>query len=211
MKINEITDNPKADDAEIDALVKTIRTECSQFIPYVVEARYALYRGLQVGTKWHSFVTKQRQIPLAFVGKSISRYGSGVSPTEKEFDNLLLNAGFTALRSNSIYTTGDQHVAEGYGEMYEILPKNGFTYTWAPGAGKDNLYVVETIGAILKSGNTDPENVRKYLSDTNLAQAIKQGTEIYIHGEYYAFSRWKMRRVLDKLWNEEFHPGRVIQ
>lgn len=45
-------------------------------------------------------------------------------------DGWLNEHGFTALRSNSTFTSTDDKITRAYGHQYLIFPSNGFAYTW---------------------------------------------------------------------------------
>jgi len=72
---------------------------------------------------------------LVFVGQS--RTDGSRRPVDvpidiqRAFDKKLSAAGFTALRSNSIFCSSSIAVAENYGVPYVIFPINGFTYAWS--------------------------------------------------------------------------------
>lgn len=46
------------------------------------------------------------------------------------FDQCLKKLGHTALRSNSIFATSKTYHAEKYGNVFYIIPENGFSYTF---------------------------------------------------------------------------------
>lgn len=100
-------------------LLNQIQRDCSLYISQAQAAHGWLYRG----------------------SKTFSSVRMGTSPTarpakdsdpqvSKWFDDNLQQAGAVALRSNSIFTTGDSEHAAGYGHLYVVFPKNGSDYTW---------------------------------------------------------------------------------
>lgn len=47
------------------------------------------------------------------------------------YNNALQKAGFTAIRTNSMFCTGRKSIANQYGSVYVIFPIGNFTYTWS--------------------------------------------------------------------------------
>lgn len=47
------------------------------------------------------------------------------------FDRMLAEMGFKALRSNSIFVTGDSDLAMDYGSLYVIIPWDSSDFTWS--------------------------------------------------------------------------------
>lgn len=105
-------------------------------------------------------------------------------------DDKLLKMGFSALRGNSIYCSGDYNTAWIYGDPYYIFPYDGFQFT----------YSTKIIDMVLDAGDyfkgEDIEDfekmapaafVKKFgLKNKNLQQGIESNNEIYIHGKYIA-------------------------
>lgn len=111
---------PKTNTA-LDKLVKAIAKECSQALGEYRKTKLILLRGVQNGAS------------TAFMGRSrIDRESKDSSQRLQEiYDTALKSKGFKALRGNSIFTTTDEGFAQGYGSLYYIFPKNGFSYTWS--------------------------------------------------------------------------------
>jgi hypothetical protein len=99
----------------------TFLANCSESIAAMREAKSFLYRGTYGA---HDiFLGRPRE----------NRKTTDTSPTlQKEWDKIYTSAGFTALRSNSIFCSADIHVADSYGHSYIIFPINGFSFTWSP-------------------------------------------------------------------------------
>ena len=99
-----------------------IEENCGEYLTAVkASGGKILFRGQRVDDK-----------PV-FVGRPESNREPRDSEPElqKEIDGYLRKAGFTALRSNSIFTTSDYKQAKGYGDVYAIFPKNSFSFTWS--------------------------------------------------------------------------------
>jgi hypothetical protein len=100
----------------------TFLTNCSESIAAMREAKSFLYRGIK-STKGDIFLGRPRANRNA-----VDTKGS----IQKEVDKFYTAAGFTALRSNSIFCCGDINTAISYGDPYIIFPINGFAFTWSP-------------------------------------------------------------------------------
>ena len=111
--------------------------------------------------------------------------------THDAADQWFLDNTGIRYRSNSVFCTGDQYVASGYGDTFAIIPVGEFSFcysniigdmTYAVGNLKEDPDTdegVAEIHKILKKG--------KYQQNTNLRSAIKSGSEIMIHCDsYYA-------------------------
>ncbi len=90
------------------------------------------------------------------------------------FDEALKERGFKSLRGNSIFCTGDEDEAEGYGDVYRVYPIGAFTFTWSPEV-KDLIsysnIIYRTFG--LKDANGNP--FTSLNRDANAAQAQEAG------------------------------------
>lgn len=106
-------------------LVQTIQKECSQALKAFKYTHKILFRGLK----------KSKTNTPAYVGRSWNERKTMNSEPEgqKVFDYALQKMGISALRSNSIFTTSDSNQASGYGNLYIIIPKNGFQFSWSLG------------------------------------------------------------------------------
>ena len=104
-------------------LIQTIQKECSQALTAFKSTERILYRGLK----------KSKTNTPAYVGRSWNeRTTLNSDPAgQKLFDYALQKMGISALRSNSIFTTSDSNQAGEYGNLYIIIPKNGFQFSWA--------------------------------------------------------------------------------
>lgn len=118
-----IADNMKKQSTQFGPLVQTIQKECSQVLKSYKYTGKVLFRGLK-NTKSNS---------PAYIGRSWNeRKTLNSSPEgQKLFDYVMEKMGISALRRNSIFTTTDANQAEGYGNLYVIIPKNGFQFSWA--------------------------------------------------------------------------------
>lgn len=111
---------------EDDKLIAYIEKNCSEFLIELEKADSFLYRGFGMRQL-------ERKAPKAFVSSSMVNRPPKDNQVEiqKRYDQNLKMAGFTALRSNSIFCTGDESNAGNYGEVYAIFPINGFSFTWS--------------------------------------------------------------------------------
>jgi hypothetical protein len=121
-------------------LVQTIQKECSQALKAFKSTSKILFRGLK----------KSKTNTPAYVGRSWNERKTMNSEPEgqKIFDYALQKMGISALRSNSIFTTSDSNQAGGYGNLYIIIPKNGFQFSWSVG---DPDMVIDDTRVLYKS------------------------------------------------------------
>lgn len=120
-----------------------VEKHCSEFLKVSRNTRRLLYRGQEDST-----------LPI-FVG--YPRADRIPKDSDREASELLDKSlklmGFKALRSNSIFTSGSQDHAEGYGDLYAIFPKNGFEFTWST---EHNDLVINSVSEL--TGDYDDEN-----------------------------------------------------
>ena len=121
-KIAHLTTQLDAPPANVISLFEKINQDCRQFIQAAQTANNWLYRG------------QSYKDPDAFVGKSWNsrRVKDSMPTAQKVFDTILAKQGFTALRSNSIFTSPGLAHAAGYGKPYMIFPidnQSSFMYT----------------------------------------------------------------------------------
>lgn len=119
-EIAALEEKAKKDPALVK-LVNAIKKDCSQVLPIYRKSMTVLLRG----------VTTKNNVD-AYVGRS----WESRKPTHSKqiyqdlYDTVLKKNGFKALRSNSVFTTGNFDHAAGYGKVYIIFPKNGFAFHW---------------------------------------------------------------------------------
>jgi hypothetical protein len=179
-----------------------IRKYCSEALDACRSANAVMLRGINPA-KENQFIGSPRE----------DRIPSSSDPQMQiRFDYAAKEAGFTALRSNSLFVTSDQSDAEIYsrGEdgIYIIFPINGFTFTWSSRV-KDFYTSVasEEVGAINTNETDASKRNRAYYlvkwkySKENLDQAIKSGNEILIHGRYIALRNTLYKDVIERLIN----------
>ncbi len=121
-------------------LLQTIQTECSQVLKAYKLTHKVLFRGLK----------KSKTNTPAYVGRSWNERKTMNSTEQGQqiFDYALQKMGISALRGNSIFTTSDSNQAGGYGNLYIIIPKNGFQFSWTFG---DPDMVIDDTRVLYKS------------------------------------------------------------
>lgn len=171
-------------------LANFIKVNCSQFLK--LSTGKFLYRGID-------------SMPGGF-----KNYFIGKSPKDRlprdtdinvqtKIDQKLLDGGFIAIRSNSIFCTSVLAQAQFYGFAYIIFPFNGFDYTWSPKIS--DLTTTFTIGKYHSANKNTVAFLDKLLSlptdkfinkyqftDVNLQNAFSKNREVLIHGKYVAVS-----------------------
>jgi hypothetical protein len=175
----KITDLFKSDQAK---LLDTIQRDCSVYIQQCQQAKNWLYRGMRHKSTVGPFATPVQRTP-----KDSEHLATQL------FDHMLKKIGATAVRSNSIFVTGDIYQAESYNIAHVIFPKNSAHYTWTN--NKD---------LILRVANLIPEStstlylkkVDEYMSD----HGQQQPQEIY--QLWVKFQTWmSMQLRLSELLN----------
>ena len=98
---------------------KTIEPNCSEVLKVYREVGKVYLRG-------------EKGMPDIFRGASrINRPARDSNALIAQmFDNCLLDLGFDARRSNSIFATGSRSNASEFGNIYMIFPINGFKFTY---------------------------------------------------------------------------------
>lgn len=102
-----------------------LEADCGEALTIFREAKQVLYRGSSSARlqfpdgQFHGHPRKDR---LAKDSYQIM---------QAAYDALLKKLGYSALRSNGLFCTANPDQALGYGQVYVIFPKNGFTYTWS--------------------------------------------------------------------------------
>lgn len=141
-----ITDN-------VVKMIELIKVNCSESLSYMKKDSHFLYRGM---SEHHEamFVagTRLARKPLH------SNHLSSVI-----IDNALIAAGMTAIRSNSIYCTTDSRVADTYGTLYYIFPRNGFNFTWTT-----HVDLFSTIEKVIEPG------IEQILFNPQLCKELKK-------------------------------------
>jgi len=122
MKITEIT-NPANVDTE---LIKLLKTNCSKILD--------VYRRLITDEDAHQcyllrgqsseFDVRVGESRTDRIPKDTSRY------IQSLVDNWLTIQGFSAIRSNSAFSTPTASIARFYGNLYMVFPFDTATYTW---------------------------------------------------------------------------------
>lgn len=126
MRLNELSPGKTvpmpSQDMDLQTIfAKYIKPTCSRSLYEMKKANGLLYRGMT--PRAPVFAGKSRNDRMA--RDSIQQY---ITITDK----MLASQGFIALRSNSIFVTGDLEMAKAYGDgLYAIFPMNGFQYTYS--------------------------------------------------------------------------------
>lgn len=123
----------KPSNTNVEARFDKFLSDCSEGIAAMKQANKFLYRGID-----------STNVPSIFVGKPRENRNALDTPNSvaEAFDEILSSSGFKALRSNSIFCSGDINQASGYASLqggwggvknvFMIFPKNGFSLTWSP-------------------------------------------------------------------------------
>lgn len=98
-----------------------IEVECSEALAEMRKASSWLYRGSNDYGHIYKGSSHNERKP-----KDSSKYLS------VEWDRMLQQLGFDAVRSNSIFCTSNSSHARSFGKVYCVFPINGFKYTYSP-------------------------------------------------------------------------------
>lgn len=219
IKSGSIQGLPYKRSKDITKYITWIKKNCSDFLTQSHGS--PLYRGVHRNQLQHLVVNKSD----IFLGNSEKNRlpKNSDAAAQLAIDAHLKAAGFKALRSNSIFCTGNSRETAGYGNMYYIFPLNGFTFTWNDKI--TDLYIDWPIGPeevaeyqkdkesysanLSLYGKNKKEKLDNIFSKPNKEFAIKYGfkkddlysaitsfREIYIHGKYLAIDADLMSRQL---------------
>ena len=144
----------------------TIEPNCSIALKEYRSAKAVLYRGV-INAPGDAFVAKSRD----------DRKPKDSSYDAQElFDKILVKLKYTAIRSNSIFTTHSPSHAGGYGSTYVIIPVNGFNFTYT-NQGDFTIGIRKLISSkkydnvntlILKAGGNPDSYDLKYNTDIDI-------------------------------------------
>ena len=138
-----------------------IQRDCTDAIAIMKHQKAFIYRG--VNGSPNAFVSRSRENRRSLT----YAYGQSV------LDKILVAAGFTAIRSNSIFCSADSSVASTYGNLYFIFPKNGFEYSWSS-KFRDSISLTHKIEDKLGNVNTSITDDESFL---RLLGAKSQGDQ----------------------------------
>jgi len=171
-----------------------IEQNCSGALHSMRAANRALYRGLARTTE-------------AFLGQSrTDRRPMNTEPGQQEIiDEFLRRAGFQAVRSNSIFATGERETARDYGYPYYVFPFDSAHTTWnrdfsdffyevARTHGRGNVMMTTMTRYVQHDISKTATTIRGAAANMgfvsgDLERALRSGHEIYISGTYYAVFR----------------------
>lgn len=109
----------------IGSILPKLKADCSEALASFSKAGKMLYRGIQVDDD---------DAALVFLG--MPRDDRKASDTSQAVHELLTKmftkAGIKANRANSIFCSANKSQAASYGDIYIIVPKNGFDFSWSP-------------------------------------------------------------------------------
>lgn len=108
-------------DARVYKFLDGVTSKCSDAVNAMRQAGTLLYRGTSNAGD-------------IYIGKPHNnrRVMTSSSTAQEIYDEKIAQAGFKALRGNSIFTSGDTGLAFNFGSSkYMIFPVNGFQFTWS--------------------------------------------------------------------------------
>jgi hypothetical protein len=185
-------DNINVEPAVLKSLVDRIETESSYYLSIYKRTGQVLWRGVQ----------KTNGV-LAYESRSVTDREPMTSDNflTMKFDQALRELGFQAVRSNSIFATGDYEFAGGYGYPYIIIPKNTAKFTWSEKV--DDLIINPGTFKSITDGSMSYEiDLNKFervfeYTDGDFAGAVSSGHEVLISGEYFAIHWALWSKLID--------------
>lgn len=178
---------------QAESWLDKIEQECGQFVKICQQTQVFLMSGMKdYGVS-------------ALEGRSrLYRRPTDSNPElSNQFDEYLTQMGITALRSNSLFTTTDFDQADTYGAVFLIFPKD-HKYTFSYTVEKDitinssEAYKLESFEAF-----------KKYFapSQNHIEEAMTDGVEILINGEYIAIKARAYKKMVERRWGVHVYLG----
>ncbi len=181
MKITEITDDRKQ-------ILNIIKKDCKPFLQIIGNKidTFVMFRGME---DIYSDPIVRKKVRLD------DRKPMSSAPIKHERYNHYFEDTFGQPFRNSLHASGNQHMAEYYGDVFVIFPIGKFDWLWSPMINDMAMDIRwPMVGGQL---NVPPsqEAVEEYLDTLNynmnsdLKGAIQSGNEIMIRcKEYYAIN-----------------------
>jgi hypothetical protein len=195
MKINDFEKSISLRLLEIEEdVINDILSNCSNSIKVFKEYNELLFSGMVNRGTYFTFIDHS----------PIHRRPRGMSIDEQEYiDECLTLAGFSALRSNSIFCISDYSQAKNFGDAFIIIPINGFSFTGINSRRYLNYVSLPDIsgddGVTIDMADFIVRNYGFFHDD--FAHAVFSENEVMINGSYRAL-RLKSpgtKRILKKL------------
>lgn len=193
------------DKSDPKTIADWMEANCEPWLSEMTTLR-AMYRGtdrsLRLDDGWDITYVRSDRKPLGWTASM-------------DWDKLLMRAGKTALRANSIFVTGSDMDASDFGQVYSVVPIGPFNYTWIVGIDDANVWYDRMVYMYLEQGAPAHEirqriydhihtdlitNVRG--DDRSLHEALATGHEIMIRphsGRVALFDTNLFRKVMREL------------
>lgn len=121
MRIYEIDSNHEYSDSSsiIENLINKLETECSDILQVYRTANAVFYRGEKTTKYFFMKQIRQDRKPVEFNEEA-----------HILLHKIMLQHGIKATRMNSIFCTGRQSIADSWGDIFVIFPKDGWSASW---------------------------------------------------------------------------------
>lgn len=179
---------------ENESTVITLEDMLDACKPFIDQSRGAfLYRGIQRPEGKFKMETPEEYeyAYLMDVRKDRRPLDTDID-SHRTVDEFLKVQYGIAGRSQTLFVTGDDHVADGYGDVYLILPRGQFKFLWSPDIG-------DLAGINIPRGEELIDVVeRSEFRTDDFHDAIQSGHEIMLDcKDYYAIKdSHSMRRMI---------------
>jgi hypothetical protein len=171
------------------AFVAQLHRECSDAIAAMQRTKSLLYRGVKTWTSQYQSRSREDREPK-----------DSHLPLSKIFDQMLIQLGSKAIRSNSIFTTSSYSFASSYGfSVYIILPKNGFNFL----STNQRDFVLDSSGQLL-----DLELVEQFIIEVDewAKVHVPDWSQSFI-AEQIPYKNWiRAFRLVQDQFNYENNP-----
>lgn len=178
------------DTAEEDEQLKIqILDNCRDALAIMKQTKKTLYRGM----------SGRRLIAFTAIPRSDRQPTTSDPKVQEMMDDILRAGGINALRSNSIFCSGDIQQAKVYGHVYVVFPYDGFEFSWSEVV--HDLYDTKVYKQLLTAKTINPEKflARYGYRGDGFDEALKSGNEILIHGKYVAVPLARNFKVINDL------------
>lgn len=194
-------------------LLEYIKKNCSVAVQAIQSQKTMILRG--------SSYDRHREI---FIGNTRNNRPpkDSLNVGQEKFDNLITMAGGIAKRSNSIFVTGSEDLAENFGKIFYVFPFDGkFHYTWI--YNQPDLVVMTPYDLYLNSKYPKPLPMpgnTKYNTLSHVEDQLPEGlkttfrqwiTSLATLGDEFNIRKFTSLKELQDVWERVVPLSKVAQ